>query len=126
MQNSMDVFSTACDNFGLIISTKKTEVMHQPAPGKASAEPTINVNGQKLPAVDRFTYLGRTLSRAIRIGGEVDMRIARASAAFGRLRSNVWERRGISLETKVKVFKADLLTSLLYACETWTVYGRHA
>ena len=33
MQHSMDLFSSACDNFGLTISTKKTEVMYQPAPG---------------------------------------------------------------------------------------------
>ena len=33
MQNSVDKFLVAYDNFGLTISTKKTEVMHQPAPG---------------------------------------------------------------------------------------------
>ncbi len=31
---SADKFSVACDNFGLTISTKKTEVMHQPTPVK--------------------------------------------------------------------------------------------
>ena len=35
MQNSVDKFSMACDNLGLTISTKKTEVMHQPVPGKS-------------------------------------------------------------------------------------------
>ena len=34
MQREMDCFSKACDNFGLTISTKKTEVMYQSAPGK--------------------------------------------------------------------------------------------
>ncbi|GFS20625.1 hypothetical protein ElyMa_006904200 [Elysia marginata] len=32
MHNSMNLFYTACDNFALTISTKKTEVMYQPAP----------------------------------------------------------------------------------------------
>ncbi len=32
MQASMDKFAAACDNFGLLINTKKTEVMYQPAP----------------------------------------------------------------------------------------------
>ena len=32
MQGSMDLFFQACNDFGLTISTKKTEVMHQPAP----------------------------------------------------------------------------------------------
>ena len=33
MQASMNLFSNACSNFGLTISTAKTEVLHQPAPG---------------------------------------------------------------------------------------------
>ena len=62
MQDSADIFSEACTNFGLTISTKKTEVMHQPAPGKQYVEPNININGQRLNVVDKFTYLGSTLS----------------------------------------------------------------
>ena len=53
------------------ISTKKTKVVHQPAPGKPYNEPTITVNGQKLKVVDKFTYLGSTLSRAVHIDEEV-------------------------------------------------------
>ena len=34
MQQCVNHFSRACDNFGFTISTKKTEVMHQPAPQK--------------------------------------------------------------------------------------------
>ena len=58
MQGAVDRMSKACDNFQLTISTKKTEVVHQPAPGKPYSEPTITVNGQKLQVVDKFTYLG--------------------------------------------------------------------
>ena len=65
MQQSMDCFSTACDNFGLTISTKKTEVLHQPAPQKQYVAPEITVNREVLKAVEKFTYLGSTLSRLI-------------------------------------------------------------
>ena len=83
--------SKACDNFLLTISTKKIEVVHQPAPGKPYSEITITVNEQKLQVVDKFTYLGSTLSRAVYIGDEVTVRTAKASIAFSRLRTNVWE-----------------------------------
>lgn len=126
LQDSMDHLSSACNNFGLTISTKKTEVLYQPAPGKPYTEPTIFVNGQKLSAVDRFTYLGSTLSRAVHIDDEVNIRIVKASAAFGRLRDSVWERTGIKQETKLKVYRAVVLPTLLYGCEAWTVYQRHA
>ena len=66
------------------------------------------------------------LSRAVHIDDEVTARTAKASVAFGRLRTNVWERNGIGLDTKLKVYKAVVLPTLSYACETWTVYQRHA
>jgi len=125
MQHSMDHFSAACDAFGLTISIKKTEVMYQPVPHKAYSEQTITVKGEKLKAVDTFTYLGSTLSRSVCIDDEVDGRIAKASTAYGRLRKKVWERTGLSQKTKMKVCKAIVLPSLLYSCETWTVYSSH-
>jgi len=124
MQQELDGFSSPCDFF-LTISISKTEVMHQTAPGKPYHEPSITVKGQKLQAVDRFTYLGSTLSREVNIDAEVTNRIARASAAYRRLRKNVWERRGLSTTTKLKVYCAVVITTLLHACETWTVYNRH-
>ena len=72
--------------------------------------------------MNRFTYLGSTLSQNVTIDDEVNVRIA----TFGRLHANVWNRRGISLQTKLKVYRAIVLPTLLYACETWTVYQRHA
>ncbi|KAL8590540.1 hypothetical protein ACOMHN_010976 [Nucella lapillus] len=99
--------------------------MYQPVPNKQYHEPQITVNGQTLQAVETFTYLGSTLSRNANIDAETNNRISKASSAFGRLREKVWERRGISLKTKLKVYRAVVLTTLLYGCETWTVYRRH-
>ena len=75
-------FAEACTNFGLTISIKKTEVMHQPAPGKIYIEPSITINGQCLKAVDKFTYLGSTISRNVVIDDELDARLAKANSAF--------------------------------------------
>ena len=126
MQRAMDQVSQSRDNYDLTISTTKTKVVHQPAPEKPYNEPTINVNGEKLKVVDKFTYLGSTLSRAVHIDDDVTARIAKANVAFRRLRANVCERNGIKLDTNLKVYKAVVLPTLLYACETWTVYQRHA
>ncbi|BHF72237.1 hypothetical protein SprV_0401530100 [Sparganum proliferum] len=48
MQRSMDLFSAACANFGLVINTQKTVVMHQPPPKSATPPnaPQISVNGK--------------------------------------------------------------------------------
>ena len=46
MQYSLDRFSTACENFGLTISTQKTEVMLQPTQELLHVEPNVTVKGQ--------------------------------------------------------------------------------
>ena len=66
-------------------------------------------------------YLGSTLSRVMHIDDEVNARIAKASAAFGRLRGSVWDQSGIRLDTKLKVYKAVVLPTLLYTCEMYSL-----
>nr|VZI27467.1 unnamed protein product [Spirometra erinaceieuropaei] len=128
MQRSMDLFSAACENFGLVINTQKTVVMHQPPPNSATAPnaPQINVNRTQLQVVENFPYLGSTLSRNTKIDDEVANRISKASQAFGRLQSTVWNRHGLQLSTKLKMYKAVILPTLQYGVETWTVYARQA
>ena len=57
LQRNMDKVSFPCDAFGLISSTKNAGVMFQPAPYTNNSEPTVQVKGQKLQTVDKFTYL---------------------------------------------------------------------
>ena len=79
--------------------------------------------GQKLKVVDKYTYLGSTLPRAVHID---DM------MSLTELQTPVWhsedsvQMSGSGLDTKMKVYKVVVLPTLLYACETWTVYQRHA
>nr|VZH91275.1 unnamed protein product [Spirometra erinaceieuropaei] len=116
MQRSMDLFSAACENFGLVSNTQKTVVMHQPPPNTANppnAPPQISVNGTQLQVVENFPYLGSTLSRNTKIDDEVAYRISKASQTFGRLQSTVWNRHGLQLSTKLKMYKAVILPTLL-------------
>ena len=92
MQKGVDQVSDSCDSYDLTISIKKTEVVYQQTPGKPYKEPTITVKGQRLQVVDKFTYLGSTLFRVVHIDDEVNARIAKASAAFGRLCSAAFGR----------------------------------
>nr|VZH96378.1 unnamed protein product [Spirometra erinaceieuropaei] len=129
MQRSMDLFSAACENFGLVINTQKTVVMHQPPPNSATpanAPPQISVNGTQLQVVENFPYLVSTLSRNTKIEDEVSNRISKASQAFGRLQSSLWNRHGLQLSTKLKMYKAVILPTLLYGAETWAVYTKQA
>ena len=120
-QRAMDQVLQSCDNYDLTISTKRQMLYTN----QHLENRTLN-RPQKLKVVDKFTYLGSTLSRAVHIDDEITAKIAKASVAFGRIHANVWERNGIKLDTKVNVYNAVVLPTLLYACETWTAYERHA
>nr|VZI25879.1 unnamed protein product [Spirometra erinaceieuropaei] len=129
MQRSMDLFSAACENFGLVINTQKTVVMHQPPPNSATAPnppPQISVNGTQLQVVENFPYLGSTLFCNTKSDDEVANRISKTSQAFGRLLSTVWNRHGLQLSPKLKMYKAVILPAQLYGAETWTVYAKQA
>nr|VZI50588.1 unnamed protein product [Spirometra erinaceieuropaei] len=102
--------------------------MHQPPPNSSTPPntPQISVNGTQLQVVENFPYLGSTLSSKTKIDDEVANRISKASQAFGRLQSTVCNRHGLQLITKLKMYKAAILSTLLYGAENWTVYTRQA
>ncbi|BHF77819.1 hypothetical protein SprV_0602092900 [Sparganum proliferum] len=52
--------------------------------------------------------------------------ISKASQAFGSLQNTVWNRHGLQLTTKLKIYKAVILATLLYGAETWTVHTKQA
>ena len=54
MQDSIYLFSFACDAFILTVSTVKTLVMYQPVSGVPYTEPVITVTGQKLNTVNKY------------------------------------------------------------------------
>jgi len=124
-QQFFDQFAKASNRFGLTVSLKKTEVLLQPLDKKMYSTPVIWAGGAALKSLDRFCYLGCLLSNAANIDDEISAKIAKASAAFGRLTKRLWDDHGIRVATKVAPYKAIVLTALLYDCESWTLYHRH-
>ena len=122
MQCVVDAFSAASKTFGLQINIKKTEVLFQPGLTHQEEE-NILVDGTALNQVVDFTYLGSTISKDGRIDSELTKRMAKASSAFGRLRTRLWNNHHVSIRTKCKIYRAIVLSTLLYGAESWTLYG---
>ncbi len=88
-------------------------------------EPSITVKGQKLKITKSFPYLGSIISDDAQLDQEIERKIAKVSFFFGRLRDRIWDSHDIRLETKIAIFKAIVITMLLYGGETLTLYARH-
>ena len=121
MLNSSD----ASKQFGLTISLGKTEVLFQRAPNSVAPQPAIFIDEVDLKVVDSFKFLGSMISNDGSLDKEIVSRISKASQALGRLRNRLLNHHNVTLNTKLKVYRAVVLSSLLYGCETWTVYRRH-
>lgn len=119
LQSLMNRFSSACDLFSLTISLKKTQVMSQGTP----IPPVINVKDHQLEVVGQFTYLGSTTTDNLSLDVELGKRIGKAASTLSQLSKKVWENRQLTSNTKIAVYKACVISTLLYGSESWTTYA---
>ena len=121
----LNSFSDASKQFGLTISLGKTEVLFQRAPNSVAPQPAISIDNVVLKVVDSFKYLGGMISNDGSLDKEIASRISKASQALGRLRNRLLNHYNVTLYTKLKVYRALVLSLFLYGCETWTAYRWH-
>ena len=92
LQHIVNRFSVAAKNFGLTISLKKTEVLHQTPSREAYTPHHISIHGTNLNAVEHFTYLGSVISNEATDSKDLDTRLFKASSSFGRLSKREYGR----------------------------------
>ena len=117
LQALMDRFTQACQYFSLTISLSKTKTM-----GKGTeTPPSITINNYTLEAVSTFTYLGSTITDNLSLDTELSSRIGKAASTFGKLTERVWDNGKLSVHTRVQVYRACFVSTLLYGSEAWTL-----
>ena len=88
-------------------------MLYQPRPNANSGNITIRVDEQILENVESFNYLGSCLSAKANIDAEISRRFQSASAALGKLQIRIFNNNDIYKSTKMKVYKAVVLLTLL-------------
>ena len=98
------------------IGPDKTKVMTNNPNG---FQREIKIKGQTLEEVENFKYLGGVNSNE---GSkpEILSRIAQTTTALSRLKI-IWMDKNILLASKVKLMRTLILSTFLYACESWTL-----
>jgi len=115
----MDHFSQACRDFWLTISLKKTNVL-----GQGTESPlVITIYEYELNVVHQFTYLGSTITKNLSLDTELDKRIRKAATTLVHLTRRVWTNPKLTTKTKMAVYYACVISTLLYGSETWTTYA---
>ncbi|KAJ8369375.1 hypothetical protein SKAU_G00094030 [Synaphobranchus kaupii] len=115
LQTLMDRFTQACQDFSL----NKTKSMGQGTDNPLS----ITICNYTLEAVSSFTYLGSTITNNLSLDAELSSRIGKAASTFGKLKARVWDNGKLTAHTKVQVYRACVINTLLYGSEAWTTYS---
>lgn len=69
----------------------------------------VDVAGERVEVVDRFTYLGSVVHRSTSCEAEVNRRLGLAQGAMASLNRTVWRSRYLGRLTKVRVFRSLVL-----------------
>ena len=120
LQRMVDALADSCSRFGLTISRTKTEVLGQ----GVSSEPVISIEHHNIKTVDNFTYLGSTVTNTASLETELNRRIGKASGAMVRLSKRVWGNDKLRADTKITVYRACVVSTLLYGSEAWATYAK--
>jgi hypothetical protein len=84
---------------------------------KTDCPPSIHIGSQEL------MYLGSTISANLSLEPEINSRMAKATAVMSRLYKRVWANNKLTVNTKMQVYRACVLSTLLYSSATWTAYA---
>ncbi|BHF78953.1 hypothetical protein SprV_0602207000 [Sparganum proliferum] len=104
---------------GLSINAGKTKVFSSCIPDQEKAP--LGIDGCQLEEVDSFKYLGARLLPNGQSKDDIVSRIDAARWAFSSLRKCLWNRRDLSIATKIRVYRASVRSVLLYGCECWAL-----
>ena len=112
----VDSLDTTTTRYKLEIGPDKTKVMTNNPNG---FQREIKIKGLRLEEVENFKYLAAIISNE---GSKpvILSRIAQTTAALSRLKI-IWRDKDISLASKVKLMRTLILSTFLYACESWTL-----
>lgn len=97
---------------GLEINTDKTEYMSFNLPSFS-----ISLQGREIKKVSNFKYLGAMVASAEE---DISHRISLAWTAYWQL-GKIWRSKHTPTALKINIFRAAVVTILLYGCETWVL-----
>ena len=133
LEKFIQSFERVTQQYGLTMSAKKTCVMSAQqfkvdANGgilrdQEVEQPEIGfeIRKQRIQTTDSFTYLGCVVSRDQRSDRDMQSGLVKAATAFNMLRGPIWYRKTVSIEAKIRIFRACVLPVLLYGSEIWSL-----
>ena len=122
LQHLVDKLSHACKEFGLTIILRKTNTLAQgaeiPPPPPRPLSPSKTRSGRLQTPSPTWAPSSTSLD------AEISFINAKAASVMAKLKKRVWGNVLLSERTKMCLYQACVLSTLLYCTDWWTTYSR--
>ena len=117
LQEALTILQEEANLAGVQISWPKTKLM------AITSKPTnhlpLKICNKEVVFVDSFTYLGSLITNYGSSSRYITSRIAKAASAMCRLSNPLFRKHRISIRTKINMYRALIVSVLLYGSEAW-------
>ena len=119
LQNLLNTVNDKGKLYGIEINVKRIKSM---VASKKQETPKVSINLDRtaIEQVEKMVYLGNITTEDGKSEVEIKRRIEIAKNAFNNMKS-VLSSRNISLNTRMRLTKCYVWSTLLYGAETWTI-----
>ena len=114
IQQKVTNLSIKSKTAGLKINSEKTKLLRL----NANSKENVQIDEHDIEDVESFVYLGAHISKSGGTVEDIKARLGKARAAYNKL-DKIWKNSQFTYKTKVKIFKSNVISVLLYGCECW-------
>ena len=120
VRENAEIFIKARKYIGLKVSSEKTKYMITSRHQNVIQNQNIVIRNLSFKNVEKFRYLGVTVTNTNNIREEIKSRINMGNACYYSL-EKILSSRLLSKKFKVETYKTIILPVVLYGCETWSL-----
>ena len=113
MQTKLEDLIYEAEKTGPVVNVKKTKALRI----NTNKTKPFTLRCESIEDVDSFLYLGSMVTKDGGATQDVSQRIQKANGAFVQLYP-VWRNNRISTRTKLRIFRSNVKSLLLYGSET--------
>lgn len=118
LKEKLNVWNEVLKNNGMKMNKSKTKVMVVSGEKK---EIEVILDGEVIEQVSNFQYLGVTLEETGKQEVDIRTRIEKANKVYHALSKGITNKKELTKQTKMKVYKAICRPILTYGCESWVL-----
>ncbi|KAJ4438990.1 hypothetical protein ANN_14945 [Periplaneta americana] len=120
IRENAEILVEASKAIGLEVNSEKTKYMIISRDHNIVRNGTIKIGDLSFEEVEKFKYLGATVTNINDTREEIKRRINMGNACYYSV-EKLLSSRLLSKNLKVRIYKTVILPVVLYGCETWTL-----